>query len=308
MPGYQSKHRNEFSYFFVAAFTGILLINIPIDSVLAWHSNLGISDKEASEIYKNNPNDPQIVKWKNAMQHSIAKHNICFDNSLHDKSFIESCEYLIKQDYENCISHPGVLLACMDPRISQFLEQVSEFRIPELNNLTNGSNVISNQSLIPITKWSEYSDESLGISFEYPEDWLVTPKSNPALKYSILKIDSPFDPRSVTTFMSTHSFDVSSVGIDELARIALESTINNGSNTLVEPIDLNKYKIDGQPTAALLVSTKNSQPPFYTFLAQIVVTFKENKSYNISFWDLSDSFDAQKETMDHFFNSIKFLK
>jgi hypothetical protein len=308
MSSVKIKYAVQSDFLFIAISIIIVLITVPMDLVFGWHANLGISDQDASEINRNNPDDPQITIWKNAMQNSIAKHKICFDTSLYDKSFIQSCEYLIRQDYENCVSHPGVLLACMDPRISQFLEQVSEFKLSELRNLTNGSDIIFNQSLAPVKEWSEYSDANLGLNFEYPAGWLVTLKSNPALKESLIKITSPFDPRSITIFEYTHPFDVSTVGVNELAKIALESATDNSSNTLVEPIDLKKYQIDGQPTATLLVSTKNSQPPFYMFMEQIVVTFKENKSYRLGFSDLSDSFNAQKGTMDHLFNSIKFIK
>ena len=43
----------------------------------AFHENMAIDDIKASEFYRNNPNDPAIVQWKNALQMAINKLDGC---------------------------------------------------------------------------------------------------------------------------------------------------------------------------------------------------------------------------------------
>jgi hypothetical protein len=81
----------------------------------AFHENLGIDDKKASELYHANPNDPAIVQWKNALQLAISGMDKCFDI----KEAI-SCQSLISTIISNCKSHPDTLLGCNDTRLAQY--------------------------------------------------------------------------------------------------------------------------------------------------------------------------------------------
>jgi hypothetical protein len=90
----------------------------------AFHENLGIDDNKASELYRTNPNDPAIVRWKNALQSAIAGMNECFT-----MQGAISCQSLIPTIISNCKSHPNTLLACNDARFAQYpfiLKQAEE--------------------------------------------------------------------------------------------------------------------------------------------------------------------------------------
>jgi hypothetical protein len=82
----------------------------------AFHENLGIDDKKASELYHANPNDPAIVQWKSALQSAINGMDKCF---LDTESAI-SCYPLMSTIISNCKSHPNTLLACNDARLAQY--------------------------------------------------------------------------------------------------------------------------------------------------------------------------------------------
>jgi len=83
----------------------------------ATHENLGIDDNKASQLYQTSPNDPAIVRWKNAVQSAISDmdKNKCFDI---DSAI--SCQSLIATIISNCKSHPNTLLGCNDSRLPQY--------------------------------------------------------------------------------------------------------------------------------------------------------------------------------------------
>jgi hypothetical protein len=81
----------------------------------AFHENLGIDDNKASELYHANPNDPPIVRWKNALQSAIDGMDKCF----YIQQGAISCQSLIST-ITNCKSHPNTLLACNDARLAQY--------------------------------------------------------------------------------------------------------------------------------------------------------------------------------------------
>jgi hypothetical protein len=76
------------------SFTLMLSINSQSD---AFHENLGIDDNKASELYHANPNDPAIVRWKNALQSAITGMDKCFDIQE-----AISCQSLISNITSHC--------------------------------------------------------------------------------------------------------------------------------------------------------------------------------------------------------------
>lgn len=91
-----------------------LMFSLNVHS-FAFHENLGIDDNKASELYHTNPNDPAIVRWKNALQSAISDMDKCFEV----QSAI-ACQDLISTIISNCNSHPNTLLACNDERLAQY--------------------------------------------------------------------------------------------------------------------------------------------------------------------------------------------
>ena len=86
----------------------------------AWHENLGISDQQAARLSQTNPNDPEIVNWKKSMtfELDLAKGAGCFsDNPQYAGS--SACKEGAKILYEACSSHPGALVACLDPHLAK---------------------------------------------------------------------------------------------------------------------------------------------------------------------------------------------
>lgn len=122
----------------------IIVTLISFSHVFGWHANLGISNQQAAQLYKTNPNDPQIIAWKNALQAKIDYiKEKCFEPVIVDKALIElrnrACNPIVELIYDNCVSHPGALLACLDPRIAQWVAKT---------NYTNSTNDLVNSTFV----------------------------------------------------------------------------------------------------------------------------------------------------------------
>lgn len=121
----------------------VLITGFSLPNVLAWHENLGISNEQAAQLYKTNPQDPQIVSWQNGMQREIdAYKGLCFDGMFNPTS--DHCIVYAKVFEGMCANHTAQLLTCLDNRISERATQytpetverfVSELGILELDQL-----------------------------------------------------------------------------------------------------------------------------------------------------------------------------
>jgi len=95
------------------AFTLVIFFN---SQTYAWHENLGIDDNKASELYKTNPNDPAIVRWKNSLQSAIdaiPRYEYCLVSH-----YSRDCGTFFFTIISNCNSHPNTLLGCNDSRLN----------------------------------------------------------------------------------------------------------------------------------------------------------------------------------------------
>jgi hypothetical protein len=99
-------------------------ISAYITNVFGWHGDLGITDEQAAQLYRTNPNDPLIVAWKNSIQYelNLMKQANCIGSEgsvfgTHEGD--AACKDVAKVVYDNCISHPGELLACLDTRLAK---------------------------------------------------------------------------------------------------------------------------------------------------------------------------------------------
>ncbi len=98
----------------------IVFILFHFSSVFAWHQNLGIDDLRASELYRNNPNDPLVEQWQEAMMSSMNTANSCM---VLTGPGIEGCITIVQTIVENCKAHPNSLLICEDSRLNEYLNK-----------------------------------------------------------------------------------------------------------------------------------------------------------------------------------------
>jgi hypothetical protein len=108
-----------------------------MSDAFAFHAQLGITDNEAANLYKLNPNDPAIKSWKDALEQNIATNQrLCFDTSTPLSEGIKhSCDNELPGIYKDCKSHPNILLSCVDPRIGQWVTKMGT--VANSSNLAN---------------------------------------------------------------------------------------------------------------------------------------------------------------------------
>jgi len=128
-----------------ATFTLVLSFN-PLS--YAFHENLEIDDNKAAELYKTNPNDPAIIRWKNSLQSAIdtiPRYEYCLVNPNS-----RDCGTFFFNIISNCKSHPNTLLGCNDSRLKQYI-------------LT-----LKNAGSIPPSKLQEYATSVIDKCFSNP--------------------------------------------------------------------------------------------------------------------------------------------
>jgi hypothetical protein len=122
---YLQTHVRHIKYLIISLAT-LVLIGFSAQSSFGWHQDLGISDEKAAQLYQTNPNDPQILKWANALQFQYEQEKqVCFESSPIkgiEKDIQESCDTLVSIIYDNCIHHPTSVLLCSDARIAAWVQ------------------------------------------------------------------------------------------------------------------------------------------------------------------------------------------
>ena len=161
----------------------------------AFHENLGIDDKKASQLYQTNPNDPAIVQWKTALQSAINDMDSCFD--IETAIFcVDSIPIIIT----DCVSHPNTLLGCNDSRFPQYpavLKQAQEAQ---------------KKAEAEQKRAEEEAKKARGIRIQ---------------AYGIDMLDKCF----LNSFNTTSEFDVASLACD-LEMRSLQVECQNANNTL----------------------------------------------------------------------------
>src|SRR5688572_12401954 len=106
----------------VTLFTVFVLFHM--SSVFPWHQNLGIDDLRASELYRNNPNDPLVKQWQEAMMNYRDTANSCVTDTtgtVFKGAALQGCINIVQTILENCKIHPNSLLICEDTRLNEYL-------------------------------------------------------------------------------------------------------------------------------------------------------------------------------------------
>lgn len=158
-----------------------------------------------------------------------------------------------------------------------------------------------------------YSNQQLGISFEYPSNWDVEEKTN---RFS----DAPADVEVHNGLNSfKYQLDRTDVGesdfidLELMADMAQKSLTKTQETNLVKGVDMDKYQIDGKDTATFLIKTERSfGENSYSnsdYATQVFVIDNENRFDLIMYQNTVTDFDTPKsqEILNHMLNSFQFI-
>lgn len=176
-------------------------------------------------------------------------------------------------------------------------------------------------------QWTEFKDDSLGISLEYPVGWEIDRKENrfdegPQVTISDNSESNLGEIKIIKPISSGSLIDA------ELATEAvLRGIIDEEGTRVIEEVNMDTYKVAGKDAGTFLITYPN---PLSTLLSQssdssslsssssssmfnlddvaqqMLVTVHKGKTYAFAFEADTDEFDIYEDTIDHIFRSIKF--
>jgi hypothetical protein len=205
----------------------------------------------------------------------------------------------------NMTEHYNNLLKVEEIRSSFGVEAPYDIQemIDCIEKTNNGSDEISQpQSTI---KYTPYTNERMGISLEYPSTWTLDEKENrfdtgaeATISDGLNMFKVMFRDDSMNEFIDTLGF--------EYVAESLEDSIA-GPSDLIEPIDLDKYSIDGKETATFLYLAHTDfgiELPSQAFIVN-----DDGSLMTFGYQNTKSNFDTQEsqDVMNHIINSIKFL-
>lgn len=196
-------------------------------------------------------------------------------------------------------------------------ECLREIRLAEMeadrtfpNTLKTSSEVENSSETI---NYLPYSNDQLGISFEYPSDWNVEEKTN---RFS----DAPAD---VEVYDGLNSFkyqqdkrnmgEFDSLDLELMAQMTLNSLTSVSGTSLVEGISMDKYQVDGKDTATFLIKTESStgQNSFSNpdYATQVFIIDNNNGFDIIMYQNSLTEFDSpeSQEILSQMLDSFQFL-
>ena len=117
-------------------------------------------------------------------------------------------------------------------------------------------------------EWKTYSNDKIGISFEYPSDWTIKEKTNRFdTGPEVLIYNGYYNMIKVITTPESAREDIKREGFQTSAKIV--KNMATTGDTVIEDIDFNKYRIDGKETGSYLALNKDAngeEIPTQTFI------------------------------------------
>ena len=153
--------------------------------------------------------------------------------------------------------------------------------------------------------WKTFTSDKLGISFEYPSDWIVQDKANRFENAPDVFVSKGLNMFKVIPVPKPAKSLIQRHGFQEVAEFMKNSLVKD--DRLIEDIDYNKYSIGGKETGVFLdVETVQTgdELPFEWFIVN-----SEPIPITLLYQDTKDHFDSQasQDILNHIINSFTFL-
>lgn len=164
--------------------------------------------------------------------------------------------------------------------------------LPTLNNTTN---------------YTMYHDERIGISFDYPVNWTINENINRFASVSTVEVYNDNRLNSFKVIKSQSSSDTELVdklgGLGDVLEILLPS-----EERIIEPINDNKYTIDGEDTSSALTVIEN-RPSLPDLGVERIILIHQDMLYTLIYQDTTDSFDSStsQQIFNYIINSFEFV-
>ena len=163
----------------------------------------------------------------------------------------------------------------------------------------------SNNSTENNLNYTIYSDDRLGISFEYPSDWNVEEKINRFSKYSDVLVYNGNNSFKIMKSQSNSDTVMAEKlgGLKEVVGIILPP-----EERVVGEIEENRYAIDGSDTVSVLTAMEGLTNIPDKGLERILL-IHDDVLYILTYQNTVDEFDSKQsqETIRHILSSFRFI-
>lgn len=163
----------------------------------------------------------------------------------------------------------------------------------------------SNNSTQNNLNYTIYSNDRLGISFEYPSDWNVEEKINRFSKYSDVQVHNGSSSFKVMKSQSSSDTEMAEKlgGLKEVVGIILPP-----EERVVGAIEENMYAIDGTDTVSVLTAMEGLTNVPDKGLERILLIYND-VLYVLTYQNTVDQFDSKQsqETIGHILASFRFI-
>ena len=153
--------------------------------------------------------------------------------------------------------------------------------------------------------YTSYSDDRLGISFEYPSDWNVEEKINRFSKYSDVLVYNGSNSFKIMKSQSNSDTVMAEKlgGLKEVVGIILPP-----EERIVGEIEENRYAIDGSDTVSVLTAMEGLTNIPDKGLERILL-IHDDILYILTYQNTVDEFDSKQsqETIRHISSSFRFI-
>jgi PsbP-like protein len=165
--------------------------------------------------------------------------------------------------------------------------------------------LVSNNSTEDSLNYTVYSNDRLGISFEYPSDWNIEEKINRFSKYSDVQVYNDSNSFKIMKSQSNSDTEIAEKlgGLKEIVEIILPP-----EERVVGEIEENMYTIDGTDTVSVLTATEGLTNIPDKGLERILLIHND-VLYILTYQNIVDKFDSKQsqETFGHILNSLGFI-
>jgi len=165
--------------------------------------------------------------------------------------------------------------------------------------------LVSNNSTENNLNYTIYSDDRLGISFEYPSDWNVEEKINRFSKYSDVLVYNGNNSFKIMKSQSNSDTVMAEKlgGLKEVVEIILPP-----EERVVVEIEENRYAIDGSDTVSVLTAMEGLTNIPDKGLERILL-IHDDVLYILTYQNTVVEFDSKQsqETIQHILSSFRFI-
>jgi len=176
---------------------------------------------------------------------------------------------------------------------AEVCDSVKEMFKDIIANETNISNETNTDNELRAPEdYETYTDKLAGYSLEYPSDWKADDSSSPSSSI-FYKGGRAFEVRL------WDNIEISFLDLMDVGEVAMDTATDDENEKLEKSLQSYGKNIDGEEAVTFTYSDSG-------VIKKVVSVIHDDKAYDFTYSSSIGTLEDNDETMNHFFNSIKF--